>query len=239
MKIAIAAYRIMEKVEHGPKPSQRAVAAAHRVNPSTFGRLLKGGTSIADFNASKRHLKKAEEKVLLDSLILSAKRGFPLTHRLLKERANAILRVRKGSGFSVGKAWVSRFLEMHSKLIAVYWSKPLDRTRANGLNPTAVGWYFDTLEELERSHKIPMENWYGADESGIALGVAETAAVIGAAGQKQQHKQHDGDREIVTVLETVCADGTVLRPVVVFKGVNLLKKWGEDNPSDAMSVSQC
>ena len=231
--MAMAAYRLQATITTGPKMSMRDLASIHRVSKSTLGRLLAGGISLSEFNATKRHLTKTEERVLLDSLTLSAKRGFPLTHRLLKERANAILRVRKGPAFTVGKQWVSRFLQIHSKEISVYWSKPLDKSRANGLNPTAVGWFFDTLEELERGQNIPMENWYAADESGIMMGVAERAEVIGAAGQKTQHKLQDGTREIVTVLETICADGTVLRPTVVFKGKNLLSKWGDDNPCEA------
>ncbi|KIO27370.1 hypothetical protein M407DRAFT_38982, partial [Tulasnella calospora MUT 4182] len=76
---------------------------------------------------------------------------------------------------------------------------------------------------------------YAADETGIALGQAMRTLVIGPAGQNVQHKQQDVEREIVTVLETICADGTYLRPTVIFKvGPNgymdteLALKWLED-----------
>lgn len=236
MKEAIAAYRKIESTPGAPKPSARDIALSHGVPPTSLRRLLAGGTSIADFNATKRHLTPAEERVLLNFTKEQAKRGFPPTHRLLESHANAILHLRKGLTFKVGLSWVSRFLDRHKEEIAVYWSRSLGRSRANGLNPVAVGWYFDVLEELEQSG-IPPENWYAADETGIALGQAMWTLVIGPAGQAIQHKQQDIEREIVTVMETICADGTYLRPTVIFKGKNLLKKWGAENPSGASLVS--
>lgn len=174
----------------------------------------------------------AEEHIFINFIIDNARRGSPLTHRLLRQKANALLRVRKGLFFEVGKAWVSRFLAIHSKELSTYYSNPLDRSRASGLNPVAVGMYFDTLEALERNHDIPTENWYGTDESGFSLGLNGTREVIGPAGQKIQHRQQDGEWEIVTVLEIICTDGTCLKPTVIFKGKNLLTKWGRENPCD-------
>lgn len=99
-----------------------------------------------------------------------------------------------------------------------------------------MGWYYNTLEMLERDYNIPRENWYGADETAVSLGLLAKEQVIGPKGQRLQYKQQNGDREMITVLETICADGSTLRPTVVFKGKNLLKKWGVDNPCKASLV---
>ncbi|KIO18048.1 hypothetical protein M407DRAFT_84348, partial [Tulasnella calospora MUT 4182] len=54
------------------------------------------------------------------------------------------------------------------------------------------------------------------------------------AGQGVQHKQQDVEREIVTVLETICADDTYLRPtIIVFKGRNLLKNVAPNGYMDS------
>lgn len=233
MQEAILEYRKWERTANAPKLTIRSLALQHRVDNTTLGRLLRGGVSLSEHNAKKRHLTPNEERVLLDFTKDQAKRGFPLSHRLLRERANAILRTRKGITFSVGRSWVSRFLSTHSDEISVYWSRSLDRARKNGLQETAVGWYYDTLEKLDRENDIPQENWYGADETAMALGLLGKEEVIGPAGQKMQYKVQDGDREMVTALETICADGSTLRPTVIFKGKNLLQKWGRDNPCEA------
>lgn len=235
MRAAIDHYRKVETDPGCTKMSIRSIALAHKVPHSTLHRLLNGGISISDFNASKRHLTPAKNRVLLNFTEDQAKRGFPLSHQKLKDRANAILRLRKGPLFTVGISWVSRWLEIHSEAVSVYWSRGLDRARANGLNPVAVGWYFDTLEKLDRLG-IPPENWYAADETGIMLGQAQKTLVIGPAKQKVQHKQQDAEWEIVTAMETVCADGTYLLCTIIFKGKNLLKKWGKENACEASLV---
>lgn len=177
-----------------------------------------------EFNARKCHSHPAEEKVFIDWIQEQSQRGYPLTHCVLEERANTILRVRKGPDFAVGGMWVSRFLDTHKDKIGVYWAWALDHTGGNSLNLTAVGYYFDALEKLNRENDISAGNWYAVDEMGLALGLVDKIQVIGEAGKKVQHKLQDGNRKIVTVLKTICADDTSLCPTVVFKGQRLLKK---------------
>ena len=57
--------------------------------------------------------------------------------------------------------------------------------------------------------------------------------MIGCCGTKMQHKQGGADCENVTAIVTICADGTVLNPTVIFKGKNIMAKWGENNVASA------
>jgi len=50
---------------------------------------------------------------------------------------------------------------------------------------------------------------------------------------KTQHKQGGADRENVTAIVTICADGTTLRPTIIFKGQNFMTKWAENNVANA------
>ena len=51
--------------------------------------------------------------------------------------------------------------------------------------------------------------------------------VIGTAGKCVQHQQKTGNRENITVIVTICADGTSMPPAVIFKGLKyLIKKIG-------------
>ena len=57
---------------------------------------------------------------------------------------------------------------------------------------------------------------------------------MGPPGQKIQHDQADRNREMVTVVNTICADGTYLKPIVVYKGKNFLIRWtDQENPIEA------
>lgn len=71
------------------------------------------------------------------------------------------------------------------------------------------------------------------DESGFPPGLLGRDRVVGARGTKTQHKQGGANRETVTALVTICADGTTVEPMIIFKGKNLLKKWGQDNVARA------
>lgn len=51
--------------------------------------------------------------------------------------------------------------------------------------------------------------------------------------QKKVQKIETGNRDLVTIIEGICADGTVLHPSVVFQGLRRDLKWGENNPCNA------
>ncbi|EIN03598.1 CENP-B protein, partial [Punctularia strigosozonata HHB-11173 SS5] len=59
---------------------------------------------------------------------------------------------------------------------------------------------------------------YAVDETGFQAGEGRTERVIGAAGTYHQHQQRSGGRENMTVIVTICADGTAGPPAVIFKG---------------------
>ncbi|KAF9221249.1 hypothetical protein BS17DRAFT_797243 [Gyrodon lividus] len=59
------------------------------------------------------------------------------------------------------------------------------------------------------------------DETGNTAGDQGTHHVIG--------RQGGADQENVTLIVTICADGSVLPPTVIFKAKKFLKKWGKNN----------
>ncbi|KIO20666.1 hypothetical protein M407DRAFT_50870, partial [Tulasnella calospora MUT 4182] len=158
-----------------------------------------------------------EELVIVDFLIGMGKRGFPLTHQMIYEKASQILELKTGHAVELGGQWVYRFLQRHPRL-AVYRATPLEWSRANGMNPTAVKEYFDTVEMLFDLHNPPEENIHAMDEVGINTGIFARPLVIAEAGQRHQHLQKIGDRKITTCIETIVGNGTTLRPTVIFKG---------------------
>jgi hypothetical protein len=84
---------------------------------------------------------------------------------------------------------------------------------------------------------IPAELICGTDESGFQEALGGKERVYGAAGKKTQHQQHGGDRENITVLVTIYADGTLLPRAVIFKGESFQTSWLQDNPLNASYVT--
>jgi len=52
-------------------------------------------------------------------------------------------------------------------------------------------------------------------------------------GTKVQHKIGSVNRENVTVLVTICANGTALKPTIIFKGQHFQQRWAENNITGA------
>ncbi|KAF8151382.1 hypothetical protein B0H34DRAFT_623466, partial [Crassisporium funariophilum] len=75
---------------------------------NTLARLSKGGTSLTDFNGTKSWLTYDEQQVILEYVLVMARRGFPLSPKRLREHAEKILQARLGNSFcesGLGKNW--------------------------------------------------------------------------------------------------------------------------------------
>ena len=211
-----------------------------KLDKMTVSRRAKGRQNIREFNASKGWLTPAERELVIQFTIDTALRGFPLSHRRLKEHVDAICQARLGEAFppgGVGKRWTSRFLDKHSDRLHPYWTHALDGSRARAVNPTTTKAYFDLLEKAlkgsEGEEPLPPECIYGMDETGLQQGVGVSERVIGPAGQKVQYQQRGGDRDNITVLVTICADGTSIPPAVIYKGTGFQSSWVQNNPLNA------
>jgi len=63
------------------------------------------------------------------------------------------------------------------------------------------------------------------DEIGFAIGVGEAERCIINAQVRQKYQAMPGHQEWVSVIECVCADGTVVPPLVIFMAENLSTQW--------------
>lgn len=204
---------------------------------STLTRLASGGRSRAEADARKSWLTQEEIDVVSDYIIETANRGFPLSHRRLKEHVNEICRARLGSSFpvtGVGKNWTQRFVERHSSRLKTSWSHPLETKRGRAVNPNTNAAYFDLLADVKHKFDIEVDCTYGVDEVGCQASGGENERVIGGRNPGPQYQVRDGNRENITVLVTICADGTSTPPAVIFKGSAYQVKWLQDNPANAL-----
>jgi hypothetical protein len=61
--------------------------------------------------------------------------------------------------------------------------------------------------------------------------------VFGRKGEPAPYQQCDGSCENITVIVTICADGTSITPAVIYKGTGHLVKWNQENPSNPSYVN--
>ncbi|KAF9513389.1 hypothetical protein BS47DRAFT_1254934, partial [Hydnum rufescens UP504] len=66
--------------------------------------------------------------MLIDWVIEQASRGFPFTHHMLREKAQALLRMKRANpNFTIGKQWTHTFIAKHGAHVSTYWSSSLDQ----------------------------------------------------------------------------------------------------------------
>jgi len=212
------------------------------LNHNTLNNLAKGGHSISEFNAEKRWLLDAKEENISEYTLDHASHGFPLDHKQLKAAVDDIAQARLGDDFpesGVGKQWTGRFIERHSDCLHMYGTRGLDKSRTQAVNKTTNAAWYEMLGTLLKTgddgKSIALECIWGVDETGFqpCHGVAPQK-VVGPTGAKVQYQAVDGNRENITVLVTIGADGTSIPPAVIFKGKAYQAKWLQDNPTNAM-----
>lgn len=231
---AVDAYRAELKKPWRERLGLRKVASMFEgVTPGTLRNRADGQRSITEFNATKQKLSIKDEEQLAALLQLSSDRGLPFTTEEIRCAADAILRERYGQNFEpVGINWVERFIERQHKEVKMFWSTHLDMQRAASLNPSAVGKWFDIVEEGIIKKGILPELIYGMDESGFQLANDRRVRVAGRTGGKKQAKQGGANRETVTAVVTICADGSSLKPLLIYKGQHIMQRWTKNNVAD-------
>ncbi len=66
---------------------------------------------------------------------------------------------------------------------------------------------------------VKMWNAYNMDETGFRLGIDKCSRfVINTSMSSTRYWTHPGGNEWISVFECVCADGTLVPPVFIFKG---------------------
>lgn len=234
---AVELYLAQQNLPSNERKSSREIAAQFGVcSYKTILERARGRPSMSEFNAAKQKLTSGQEAVLVDFLLESAARGFGLTHAEIYEEASAIYKASGGDveNDPLGTNWVDRFLERHHGKLQTHWSRELDTQRANTLNPASVShWYNDIIKPHVVDKAVPPELLFGMDETGFPQSSGARQRVVGARGTKTQHASGSGNRENVTAIVTICADGTALRPTIIYKGKNLLKTWVENNIAKA------
>lgn len=221
----------VEAIQKDSSRSQRAVARFYDVPESTLRLRLKGGKTRKQAHEHQQRLTNSQEQVLQEWIRVRGLRGVPLSLSVLGSYVSHIV------GQDVGTSWPRRYLVRHPEL-QTKMTTSLEACRAKALNETSVNAYFDLLQSVIRGYNVKVENIWNMDEKGIQLGIGRRFSALIDRDQKTVHSVESGSRDLVTIIEAVCADGKALRPSVIFQGIRRDLRWGEDNPAEARCVFQ-
>ncbi|KAJ5337526.1 zinc finger protein [Penicillium brevicompactum] len=229
----------IKALKNGRFISVAAAARSFEVPRSTLQDRMKGITSWSDTRAIGHKFTQLEEESIQDWLISMDHRGAALTIAMLRDMANLLLKNRGEHTLqTVSKNWPTQYIKRHPGLSSRF-SRRYDYKRALMEDPkTIIDWY-KLVEKTIAQYGITSDDIFNFDESGFAMEVSATTKIItqsfytGRRGVLQA-----GNREWVTVIETICASGRALPPYVIFKGKNFMVRWFDDLPKHwALNVS--
>jgi len=203
--------------------SVRAAARYHHVDHATLQRRFHGGLSSQQQHKGQTLLSEEQEKLLKEWILEAEALGHPVTNPFVRELAKQIS-TRSGGPTTIGQNWVSRFIKRHPEIQSKVGRK-IDTLRIENTSPKALTEWFALFKRVQNTYDVKPQHIWNMDETGIALGVCQNQWVIGKASTKKSYIKSPENREWVSILKTISADGVSIRPVVIFKGQSLQTSW--------------
>ena len=164
---------------------------------------------------------KQEESLLVEWILYSAERGFPVTKNMLLDCIQKMLISEKRQNpfkdNRPGKHWYNAFMRRHenlSKRIAQNFTS----SRASVTEDDLRKWFFSVQEYLKEKQLLDVspERIFNLDESAFML-VPKDNAVITRKGAKSVYQIVAGnEKACLTVLFTVAASGVMCPPMILF-----------------------
>lgn len=210
-----AAINSLRSLSPGEQPNFSKTAKEFNVNRSTLSKRFRGVQgSRASKNAAQRILNNQQEKDLVNYVDTLCVRGLPPILQMIANFAKEI------SSVKVKVRWAERFVKRHNIDLVSRWLDGIDTNRKRADSAFKYSLCFELLRRKMKQYKIHPRNIYNMDEKGFLIGVlARMKRVFSRRRYKEGGiKQfiEDGNRECITSIACICADGTALSPTLIY-----------------------
>ncbi|KAF7335119.1 CENP-B protein [Mycena venus] len=215
------------------------------IPPATVWHRQHGRRNRRKAHTEEQSLSVAEEDEIIEWLKELDRWRLHLRRGLVIQRAQSILEskaARSASPLSthVGVNWFTHFLKRHPDLrTALSQRKDISRSKAEHDPVRMAAFYTNLSHAYAPPYNIKPENLYNVDEKGFMMGISAREHVVVFRRTEMDRKMgrrpngplvpQDGNREIVTVIDCVCADGSVLSPFIIMKGKRPAYAWAKDS----------
>jgi hypothetical protein len=223
-----AAIEAIESREPGASFSYRKVAEQFKVNRTTLSRRYQGlAQSREAAAANQRLLNPQQEEELVRYIERCTERGLPPTREMVQNFAGAVAK------WEASESWVTRFLHRHKVDLTVKWSPGIDRNRHEADSYHKYDGYFQLLHGKIEEYDVEQCDTYNMDEKGFFVGItARSKRVFSKAIWQAKLRTaaiQDGNREWITLVACVCADGSSLPPTLIYEGkAGIQSSWVDD-----------
>ncbi|KAI0995406.1 hypothetical protein K3495_g12772 [Podosphaera aphanis] len=127
-------------------------------------------------------------------------------------------------GSMPSKNWGSRFIARHEHELGKGFLDSIDLSRCRSESKISFANYFLRISQKFEQLNIGAENIYNMDEKGFLIGEIQKSRRIFTKEFYESGKlvgaDQDGSREWITVIDTICADGSKLSPALIYKATS-------------------
>lgn len=184
-----------------------------------------------------------EESNLCQRIIRLAEIGYPLTSRVLRRCVynfcitNQIKTPFSETSKMAGRYWLKGFLKRHDE-IRNRKAQNLNPARAQKLNKFIVNDHFNKLKDIMQTLEIMNKPQciYNMDEKGCRLTLHHQQSVLAKKGARRVHVVANEHAQNVTVVSCANAIGSVIPPVILFKGKRLKPEWTDQFPPGGIAL---
>jgi hypothetical protein len=217
----------VEAIQKNPDLSIRAAAKIYTVDRSTLAKRLKGITARCDTTPNCRKLTDLEGSVIIQYILDLDSRSFPPRLCGVRDMANRLLADRDAP--LVGVNWASRFVKRHKELCTRF-TRRYDYQRALCEDPKLIQPWFELVRNTVAKYGILEEDFHNFDETGFMMGMISTTMVVTSSDRHGKPTlAQPGDREWVSVIQSINSRGEAIPPFIIVAGQYHLSNWYEDS----------
>ncbi|KAL2884579.1 hypothetical protein HOO65_110050 [Ceratocystis lukuohia] len=232
----------LQSFQNDPKLSLRRAATTYQVPLETLRRRHNGIQSRCNTIPKSRRLSDLEEQTIVRSILDLESRGFPLRLRFLEEMANYLLAGRDTS--PLGQRWARNFVKRQPELKTRLFPK-YECQAAKCDDPMIIRGWFSLVHSTIVKYGIRSDDIWNSDETGFMMGIIMAEMIVtGSARQERSKPVQPGNREWITVIHAINAEGQSIAPFIIGAEHHRLANWYQDCalPGDwliATSTNEC
>jgi hypothetical protein len=207
--------------------SFRAIADHVNVPRSTLHARACGRQSMAAKAESQQYLTPAEEKAMVDFVLQMSDLGTPVRIKYIPSIAFTVTRGRPESDWPLkppGKNWAKSLEKRHSRLKAKK-VKALNWDRHEKNIFLKIEHWFEVIGKVLNRSDIVQENVYNMDETGVMLSKLGSVKVLVGRDDGRDYRGARVERQMVTAVECISADGRHLKPMVIWPASTHRANW--------------
>ncbi|RKK94037.1 hypothetical protein BFJ70_g17721, partial [Fusarium oxysporum] len=213
----------LQALQNNPKLSLRRAAKIYEVGFGTLRNRQNGIQSRDAWVPKSRRLTDLEEQIIVQFLLDLDSRGFPARLRFVEEIANSLLADR--DALPVGKRWAHNFVKRQPELKTRLFRR-YDYQRAKCEDPTIIRGWFRLVQNTIVKYGIRSDDIWNFDETGFMMGLIMAGmAVTGSERQGRPKSVQPGNREWITVIQAINAEGQSIAPFIIGAGKYHLANW--------------